>query len=565
QRFDLHILVLILLLIGFYYLNKNFQLSTEENNVLYVTSKLVVSKYVLSSLIVAILISIWIYPVRQNAVNDVIQLLLLIISFFYLPQGRKAVRIFLLFTLILFLLNQFQVLFNGDILITRPALLAESLFCGWILFLLIRPGSLIKQELLLRKWKFIIQTVPVLIFFAIVSIFANIFGYTNLAILLTGTTSNSIFNAINIILAILIIRSMIIALLHSSFAKYSKLIKEKGAEIEKKLLGIVQFLGVLIWIKSILINLTVYEIIYGWLAGLFTLSWKLGNTEIVLGNFFSFAVIILITVYITKVVKSILEVEVFPRITLPRGVPGATSMIVGYTLAALGGYFAISAAGVDLGKFGLIVGALSVGIGFGLQGVVLNFISGLILAFERPVQIGDTVEIGTLTGVVTSIGVRSSKIKTYDGMEVVVPNGNMISNNLINWTLSDRKRRYDINVGVAYGSDPRQVLELLKKIASDHPDVMKYPEPWALFDGFGDSSLNFRVRIWTSIDTGLQTKSDIAVAINDALNELGIEIPFPQRDLHLRSVDGEVQQAFIQKKEINPKKPVIKKNKNISE
>jgi len=421
--------------------------------------------------------------------------------------------------------------------------------------MLIRPGSEIKNELLLRNWKFILQTAPILILFSFVSFFANIIGYTNLANLLSGTASNSVFNAINIVLGTLIVRSVVISLLHSSLLQVSNLIKNKGTEIEKKAMSIIQFLAVLIWIKSILINLTIYGVIYDWIAGLFKLSFTLGNTEIVLGKFVSFGVIITITVYFTKFVKVILEEEIFPRITLPRGIPGATSMIVGYILAGLGGYFAITAAGVDLGTFGLIVGALSVGIGFGLQGVVLNFISGLILAFERPIQVGDTVEIGTMTGVVKSIGVRSSKIHTYDGMEVIVPNGNMTSNNLINWTLSDRKRRYDINVGVAYGTNPRQVLELLKKVATEHPEVMKYPEPWALFDGFGDSALNFRVRIWCSIDTGLQTKSDIAVGINDALNAAGIEIPFPQRDLHLRSSDVSLEKVI----ESKVKKPISKK------
>lgn len=559
KRFVLHIFIFLLLAIGFFYQNKNFVLQPDENQIIYTTSKEVVSKYFLSSLVLAVILSVWLYPIRQNAVNDLLQLVLLLVSFVYLGQKNKNKLLFLAFTLLLFFLNQLQVYFNGYLLISRPSLLFESIFSTWVLLMIIRPKNEIKKELLLRNWKFIVQTVPILIAFSVISFFANIIGYTNLANLLSGTASNSVFNAINIVLGTLIIRSIVISILHSSLSKVSNLIKHKGVEIEKRSMSFIQFLAILIWIKSILINLTIYGTIYDWIAGLFKLSFTLGDTEIVIGKFVSFAVIITITVYITKVVKLILEEEVFPRITLPRGIPGATSMIVGYILAGLGGYFAITAAGVDLGTFGLIVGALSVGIGFGLQGVVLNFISGLILAFERPIQIGDTVELGTMTGEVKSIGVRSSKIRTFDGMEVIVPNGNLTSNNLINWTLSDRKRRYDINVGVAYGTNPRQVLELLKKVASEHPDVMKYPEPWALFDGFGDSSLNFRIRVWASIDTGLQTKSDIAVGINDALNAAGIEIPFPQQDLHLRSVDDNVVRVVKANKVAKSKKPTSKK------
>jgi len=565
QKFALHFFLFILLLIGLNYLNKNFILQPDEKQTLYLNSKEVVSKYFLSTLVVAILLSIWLYPARQTAVDDLLQLALLLLSFAYLTQGMRIIRLFLFFTLLLFVFDQAQVFFNGDLLVTRPALFLESIFSGWILFMLIKPGSRIKQELLTRQWKFIIQTVPFLLFFSVISIFANIFGYTNLASLLTGTSTNSIFNAINIVLATLVVRSIIIGILRSSLSQFSNLIKNKGVEIEKKVLSAIHFLALLIWIKSILLNLTIYGYIYDWIAGLFKLSFTLGGTEIVLGNFFSFAVVIVLTVYITKFVKLILEEELFPRIILPRGVAGASSMIIGYILAALGGYFAISAAGVDLGKFGLVVGALSVGIGFGLQGVVLNFISGLILAFERPIQIGDTVEIGTLMGEVQSIGVRSSKIKTFDGSEVIIPNGNMISNNLTNWTLSNRKKRYDLPVGVAYGSNPNEVLNLLKKVAIEDPGVLKYPEPWALFDGFGDSALNFRIRIWVPIDIGLQVKSNVAVSIYNELEKAGIEIPFPQQDLHLRSVDNSVQDAMFPGKKAVSKKVIVKPRKKQSD
>jgi small-conductance mechanosensitive channel len=230
-------------------------------------------------------------------------------------------------------------------------------------------------------------------------------------------------------------------------------------------------------------------------------------------------------------------------------------MLVGYVIVAYGFFIALGAAGVDLGQFGLIAGALGVGIGFGLQGIVANFIAGIVMAFERPIQVGDTIQLGTMMGDVIHIGVRASTIKTFDGSEVIVPNSSLITNDVTNWTLSNRRRRYDINVGTAYGSDPNKVLELIYKVANDHQDVAKTPAPWALFDGFGDSSLNFRVRIWTTIDNGLTTKSEVTVGIYNALKEAGIEIPFPQRDIYIKSLPKDKEKAGpVKKSGRQPKK-----------
>ncbi len=219
---------------------------------------------------------------------------------------------------------------------------------------------------------------------------------------------------------------------------------------------------------------------------------------------------------------------------LPRGVPAAISVTIRYFLVILGVMFALSAAGIDLGKFGILAGALGVGIGFGLQNIVNNFISGLILVYERPLQVGDTIEVENLLGQVNRIGIRSSNVRTYDGAEVLVPNGNLISNQLINWTLSDNKRRIEIKVGISYGSDPNIVLKILEKVAMENEDTLKDPPPRALFEDFGESSLNFRLLFWVPYDIGIGTKSDVAIGIFNKFKENNIEIPFPQVDLHVK-------------------------------
>ncbi|HEB88534.1 MAG TPA: mechanosensitive ion channel, partial [Deltaproteobacteria bacterium] len=179
------------------------------------------------------------------------------------------------------------------------------------------------------------------------------------------------------------------------------------------------------------------------------------------------------------------------------------------------------------------------------QNVVNNFVSGVILLFERPIQVGDTIQLGELLGDVRRIGIRSSTVRTWEGAEVIVPNASLVSDQVINWTLSDRQRRIDIAVGVAYGTDPELVIELLTEAARAHPDVVSIPPPAVHFLGFGDSSLDFQIRAWTgSFSRWLAIRSDLTVAANTALRDAGIEIPFPQRDLHLRSVDEGVGRAL---------------------
>ena len=198
---------------------------------------------------------------------------------------------------------------------------------------------------------------------------------------------------------------------------------------------------------------------------------------------------------------------------------------------------ALAATGFQLGQLAILGGALGVGLGFGLQNIVANFVSGLILAFERPVSVGDIVQLAGLTGEVRQIGIRASHIHTFDGAEVIVPNSELISGEVINWTRADRLRRIEVRVGVAYGSEPRQILKLLIAAAEGHEEVAARPAPDAMFVAFGESSLDFALRFWGDFERSALIQSGVAVAVNDALVAAGISVPFPQRDLHLKSTD----------------------------
>lgn len=274
-----------------------------------------------------------------------------------------------------------------------------------------------------------------------------------------------------------------------------------------------------------------------------------GSVKITLGGVIAFVVAIWLSWVFSRLVARTLDAEIFPRVSLPRGVPFALSTISRYAVLVIGFVFAVAALGFQVGNLALVISALGVGIGFGLQNVVNNFISGLILLFERPVKVMDVISLDTLLGTITRIGIRSSTLRTFDGADVIVPNGDLISNQVTNWTLADKHRRVPVPVGVVYGTPARRVIELLRQVAHDHPAVLAYPEPLALFMGFGDSSLDFELRFWSEDENALTTvRSEIAVAIQDALAEAGIEVPFPQRDLHLRSVAPEAREALGDKR-----------------
>jgi small-conductance mechanosensitive channel len=244
------------------------------------------------------------------------------------------------------------------------------------------------------------------------------------------------------------------------------------------------------------------------------------------------------TFVLTGVTGFILDREVVPRLQLRPGAGYAVVTFTRWSMIIAGAALTLAALGIDMAKVTLLAGALSVGIGFGLQNVVNNFVSGLILIVERPVGVGDVIERGTLSGTVTRIGIRSSTVRTGQGAEVIVPNAELVSKEVVNWTRSDRQRRYDIDVGVAPGSEPEQVMRLLVEAASDVPEIMKSPAPLAIFKGFGDSSLNFTLLAWVpTVDVGLQAQNALRVAILRKLDQAGIAIPFPQRDLHIRSAD----------------------------
>jgi small-conductance mechanosensitive channel len=258
-----------------------------------------------------------------------------------------------------------------------------------------------------------------------------------------------------------------------------------------------------------------------------------GALRISLGDVLAVAITLYVSFALSRVVQFVLHEDVFPRLELGAGLPYAVTSLLRYTIIFVGFIAALLVLGVDLDKVTILGGAFGIGIGFGLQNVVNNFVSGLIVLFERPVRIGDAVEIGNVQGEVRRLGIRSSTVRTWEGAEVIVPNATLVSDKVTNWTPVDRCRRIDIQVTVALGTPPDEVMKVLAAAAHAHPDIASAPAPQPLFLGFGDGTLRFELRAWTRrLDRWLDVKSEVGIAVDGALREAGMTISPPQQ-LHI--------------------------------
>lgn len=263
----------------------------------------------------------------------------------------------------------------------------------------------------------------------------------------------------------------------------------------------------------------------------------LGETEISTGTLLYMVVAFVLLSFISRKLKNVLVNKIFARVGMEKDVRVSIGNLIRFFLLILGALLIIQSAGINLSALTVLFGALGVGIGFGLQTITDNFISGIIILFEKPIKVGDRIEIDDVNGNVENISIRATTILTNDNVSIIVPNSEFISGRVINWSHNDRSIRFRIPVGVSYNEDPAIIKKLLLEIADENPHVLKKPEPDVFFDEFGDSSLNFLLVVWTSEQTDRPApfKSDLYFAIFDKFKEHGVEIPFPQRDLHLRS------------------------------
>ncbi len=370
------------------------------------------------------------------------------------------------------------------------------------------------------------------------SLLANLFGYLRLAQFLAAACLYSAFIAISAFTAYRVFTVLFLSAMSSPVAERIAAVRLHRYQITRWGPRLVAGAGIFIWLTATLDLLSLSESFSDSVRRLLDFHIAGSAAGITLGSVLGFFLILLIGYFAASAIRFGLREEILKRFQLSRGLPELISSTLYYMILLLVFLSAINVGGVELNKFTVLTGAIGVGFGFGLQNIINNFVSGLILQFERPIHIDDILEIDGATGRVTRIGIRSSTIRTFQGAEVIIPNANFISAKVTNWTLSESQRRRELPVGVAYGSDPRVVLKILREAAAKHELVLTKPEPMVYFKGFGDSSLDFELHFWVMQENNwLQVTSEVALTAMQLLDDAGIEIPFPQRDLHVRSID----------------------------
>ncbi len=497
---------------------------------------LIFARPISAAAVVGLCATLWLHPSMPAAARSLIGLITIPVLWRLLP-GLLGVELrpVLLGLAALFVLGQLRALAEALPVIERAFFSLQTIgaiaFAGWALRV-VRAGLARVRPAWRRP---IEQALRLALALLSASVVANTFGYVDLASLLTSGVLIPAYLGVALFAAVRIADEVVAAVLRAAAAGSLRMAMTHAEVLRNRGRVLLRVAAVGVWVWATLDAFALREAVLGALGTALSTKLEVGTVQLSLGDLVAFGVTVAAALGLSGLLRFVLEEDVYPRLPLARGVPNAVSTFLHYGLLFFGFTLALAAAGLDLGRFSLLAGAFGVGVGFGLQNVVNNFVSGLILLFERPVNVGDTVQLGPLFGEVHRIGARSSTVRTWEGADVIVPNANLISDQVINWTLSDRRRRVDLRVGVAYGADPEQVLALLVDVARKQRDVLAAPPPVALFKGFGESSLDFELRAWVErFEQHVEAHSQLGVAVYAALREAGIAIPFPQRDVTLR-------------------------------
>jgi len=485
-----------------------------------------------SSLIIGIIISIFFFSNRPLILGNFLLLLLIVSSVVLLPiLITKKIRVPLILLLILFIVNFIQDFLPDDSIPNRIISLFQSIGLLFLLYFIFRTKT--KFHLSRTGERFLNLFVTIFGLLMITAFISNIIGSVKLSSFLLNSATRTLTFSSVIVTGVIILNSMMILFIKGKHAQSIPMFEKLKKLIDKFIRPLINWGAFILWFIGTLIFFRLDRPFQSWIGNFMNTEFMISTVSISIGGIISFILIVFFTYIILRFVKNIFKDDWVTNSSLPRGMAEAISMLLRYIVVAFGIYLALDAIGVTMDKFGFMAGALGVGIGFGLQNVVLNFIAGLILSFEQPIHVGDVIEVDQDMGRVIEIGVRASKVLTWDGSEAIIPNGLLISKRVINWTLTDQKRRLVIPIRTAFDANPKEVIEILKTVAGKHPNTLDFPAPMALFNGYGSSSLDFTFYCWVEFDVSLITKSDIAVNAHEALAEAGIPVPLPVQKIQI--------------------------------
>jgi len=375
---------------------------------------------------------------------------------------------------------------------------------------------------------FLSKAGPVFLLIFLAALVSNVLGYVSMTEYITNSTLNAILIWLLLGAAYRITEGLVYLFLETNYAQEFHLVQKRKEEIFNLITTVFRLGTVILWIYYTLVQFMLWDPFMEAINDVLSVGHQFGAVTITIGGILSFFLILLLSWGIANMIRILLEDEILSRFKLARGVPMAIASLTHYALITIGFFLALASAGFDLTNIGLLAGALGVGIGFGLQNIVSNFISGLILIFERPITVGDVIEVEGIIGTVTAIGIRSSQVRQFNGDEEIIPNATFISGRVTNRTLSDSRRRYIIRVNTSLEADPQQVLGLLEETCRSVDHVLRYPPPRAYFEGIVDQSMQFSLFYWLSSNI-LDANSLVNLQVHSALQEAGVKFRIPRQ------------------------------------
>lgn len=448
------------------------------------------------------------------------------------------------------LFNYWLVLFVLIIFFTISDLMLAVTHADRILLLLLSAVAIYKSYTTLKYLKASPNTYPpyteiiVKLFIALnaISIIFNIAGRFSLAKIAATTAIFNLCLGMSMYLFVqILMESLFLQLEANKSPDNQNLVSYIDFKVlQKKFKDVVVKVAAVLWLIALTKNLYIDDYLFDQANDFLNHPHKFSSTAFTFGSVLIFIIVIWISGLVARVISYFYDFAGQQTKLTPQAKKTRSSiLLIRLTIFVVGFFVAITAAGIPMDRVTIIIGALGVGIGFGLQNIVNNLVSGVILAFEKPVQVGDIIEVSGKTGTITEIGIRSSKIDCGDGSELIVPNGDLISQHVINWTLTNNNRQVELVIGVAYGSDVAKVEGILKSIVNNHQDIMQSPGPAVYLHNFGESAIDFKISFWAAeIGKWTTIKSNVLSEIYTQFAKEGIEIPHPKRDIQVFFPDG---------------------------
>lgn len=527
-------LELIVLLLFWWYLKNRFKEEKTDSEEIKIILR---HPLVISVLVIALAANLW-HKSAPMLVKEIINLLIFIPVMALLVEliKEKQLKFFLWGMALTYFVGIVRTLFIGFPPLDR-LLIILHICLGLVVTVIFYPrdesAKLIFGEGQAFKWSARGRSALLVIFG--IALLMQLAGYNTGSITLSDAAFGSVYLSLGVLAVYRLLKSIFSMTLESSFLQRFR-ISSTGKVVIKNV--------TILWLKRIAFFLWIYFLLEIWdldervgkiLSKVGDFGVGYGENRFNLEKLFLAIAAIYFSILLAKLAKFVLEEEIYPRKSVQEGVRGMISQIVKYFVVLIGFLVALSSLGVKLQNITILVSAFGVGIGFGLQNIISNFVSGIILSLEKPIKIGDLVQLDGVWGLVKKIGIRTSIIESWDKGEIIIPNSEILSGKLSNWSLSTTEVGLALPVDVAYGSDPRKVTELLIKVACNHPEVRKEPPPAVFFLEFGDSSLRFELRCFMDFLSRFRVASELRTAIYEEFKRAGIEIPFPQRDIHIKT------------------------------